>query len=282
MSALSSSSSCFTFAPPWFRFSRCPSPSRGVHPDVLPQCQFEHHVAGRTGAGHWRSRRCGHCHGRERIPASRRSAAEAGRSGEAARSRILIGAAKQVGPALFLLARHHCCFVPARLPARSAGRPHVPAARLDKDAGPRVFFPALHHARAGADAVCSSAASFGRNRETPLRASRKLFTCRSCDWCLRHWKLVVALNLVFLAVTIPLYFRLGSQFMPRALRRLIPLYAERSAGNLHRRRRRRCSCRSRTASSARFLKLTTSSEPSAAPTARPTMRRSTCTTPRSC
>ena len=33
-------------------------------------------------------------------------------------------------------------------------------------------------------------------------------------WCLRHWKLVVALNLVFLAVTIPLYFRLGSQFMP--------------------------------------------------------------------
>ncbi len=33
-------------------------------------------------------------------------------------------------------------------------------------------------------------------------------------WCLRHWKLVVALNLVFLAATIPLYFRLGSQFMP--------------------------------------------------------------------
>ncbi|HEX8801240.1 MAG TPA: efflux RND transporter permease subunit, partial [Terriglobales bacterium] len=33
-------------------------------------------------------------------------------------------------------------------------------------------------------------------------------------WCLRHWKLVLAVNLVFLAVTIPLYFRLGSQFMP--------------------------------------------------------------------
>ncbi|HKF05497.1 MAG TPA: efflux RND transporter permease subunit, partial [Candidatus Sulfotelmatobacter sp.] len=33
-------------------------------------------------------------------------------------------------------------------------------------------------------------------------------------WCLRHWKLVVAANLIFLAVTIPLYFRLGSQFMP--------------------------------------------------------------------
>jgi len=33
-------------------------------------------------------------------------------------------------------------------------------------------------------------------------------------WSLRHWKLVVAINLIFLAVTIPLYFRLGSQFMP--------------------------------------------------------------------
>ena len=33
-------------------------------------------------------------------------------------------------------------------------------------------------------------------------------------WCLRHWKLVVAINLIFLAVTVPLYFRLGSQFMP--------------------------------------------------------------------
>jgi len=33
-------------------------------------------------------------------------------------------------------------------------------------------------------------------------------------WCLRHWKLVIAANLIFLAVTIPLYFRLGSQFMP--------------------------------------------------------------------
>ena len=33
-------------------------------------------------------------------------------------------------------------------------------------------------------------------------------------WCLRHWKLVIVLNLAFLAATIPLYFRLGSQFMP--------------------------------------------------------------------
>ncbi|HEV2215107.1 MAG TPA: efflux RND transporter permease subunit, partial [Terracidiphilus sp.] len=33
-------------------------------------------------------------------------------------------------------------------------------------------------------------------------------------WCLRHWKIVVVLNLLFLGATIPLYFRLGSQFMP--------------------------------------------------------------------
>jgi Cu(I)/Ag(I) efflux system membrane protein CusA/SilA len=33
-------------------------------------------------------------------------------------------------------------------------------------------------------------------------------------WSLKHWKLVIALNLAFLGATIPLYFRLGSQFMP--------------------------------------------------------------------
>jgi copper/silver efflux system protein len=33
-------------------------------------------------------------------------------------------------------------------------------------------------------------------------------------WCLRHWKTVVALNLLFLILTVPLYFKLGSQFMP--------------------------------------------------------------------
>jgi Cu(I)/Ag(I) efflux system membrane protein CusA/SilA len=33
-------------------------------------------------------------------------------------------------------------------------------------------------------------------------------------WCLHHWKLVIVLNLAFLAATVPLYFRLGSQFMP--------------------------------------------------------------------
>ncbi len=33
-------------------------------------------------------------------------------------------------------------------------------------------------------------------------------------WCLKHWVVVVILNLAFLAATIPLYFRLGSQFMP--------------------------------------------------------------------
>ena len=33
-------------------------------------------------------------------------------------------------------------------------------------------------------------------------------------WCLRHWKIVIVLNLAFLAATIPLCFRLGSQFMP--------------------------------------------------------------------
>ena len=36
--------------------------SRGFHPHVLPAGEFEHHVAGRTGAGCRRAHRCGHRH----------------------------------------------------------------------------------------------------------------------------------------------------------------------------------------------------------------------------
>ena len=56
------------------------------------------------------------------------------------RRRILLDAAKQVGPAIFFSLAHHRGFVPAGLPARSAGRPDVPPARLDQDARRGLLF----------------------------------------------------------------------------------------------------------------------------------------------
>ena len=50
--------------------------------------------------------------------------------------------------------------------------------------------------------------------QNPAARTTKAIYLPVLRWSLRHWKLVVAINLVFLAVTIPLYFRLGSQFMP--------------------------------------------------------------------
>ena len=84
-----------------------------------------------------------------------RHLAEAQKDGpidEVQRRRILLDAAKQVGPAIFLLARHHRRFVPACFPAGSAGRTHVPAAGLDEDPRGWLFLASRHHARSGAHA----------------------------------------------------------------------------------------------------------------------------------
>ena len=112
----------------------------GVYSDVLPERQFQRDVAGRTGAGDWRADRRGHCDGGERIQTSlgtqRLNAGEhTGKLDDRERRRILVGAAKQVGPALVLFADHHSGVIPSGVPAGGAGRPHVPAAGLDQDAG---------------------------------------------------------------------------------------------------------------------------------------------------
>ena len=62
---------------------------------------------------------------------------------------------------------------------------------------------------------CLSEDDCGSESRNPAARATKAVYLPVLRWCLRHWTLVVAINLIFLAVTIPLYFSAwGSQFMP--------------------------------------------------------------------
>ena len=129
------------------------------------------------------------------------------------RRNTLIKAAQQVGPALFFsLIIIVVSFLPVFLLEAQEGRMFRPLAWTKTLA-----------------LVCSSLLSItlvpalmpfflrGKLRPesaNPIARFTQALYLPVLRWSLRHWKLVIALNLVFLAVTVPLYFRLGSQFMP--------------------------------------------------------------------
>jgi copper/silver efflux system protein len=132
---------------------------------------------------------------------------------DARRRSILVGAAKQVGPALFYsLIIILVSFLPVFLLEAQEGRMFRPLAWTKTMA--LVFSSLL-----SITLVPVLMPIFIRGRLRPesqnpaARATHALYL-PVLHWCLRHWKLVIAINLVFLAVTIPLYFKLGSQFMP--------------------------------------------------------------------
>jgi Cu(I)/Ag(I) efflux system membrane protein CusA/SilA len=132
---------------------------------------------------------------------------------DAKRRTILLGAAKQVGPALFYsLIIILVSFLPVFLLEAQEGRMFRPLAWTKTSA--LVFSSLL-----SITLVPVLMPLFIRGRLRPesqnpaARVTHALYL-PVLRWCLRHWKLVIAVNLVFLAVTIPLYFRLGSQFMP--------------------------------------------------------------------
>ena len=54
-------------------------------------------------------------------------------------------------PGTILLATHYCGVVPAGLLTRSAGRPHVPATRLDENFSSWIVLHSRHHAGSGSD-----------------------------------------------------------------------------------------------------------------------------------
>jgi Cu(I)/Ag(I) efflux system membrane protein CusA/SilA len=132
---------------------------------------------------------------------------------DAKRRSILLGAAKQVGPALFYsLIIILVSFLPVFLLEAQEGRMFRPLAWTKTSA--LVFSSLL-----SITLVPVLMPLFIRGRLRPesqnpaARVTHALYL-PVLRWCLHHWKLVIAVNLVFLAVTIPLYFKLGSQFMP--------------------------------------------------------------------
>ncbi len=129
------------------------------------------------------------------------------------RRRIVVGAAKQVGPALFYsLIIILVSFLPVFLLEAQEGRMFRPLAWTKTLA---LIFASL----LSITLVPVLMPIFIRGRlrpesQNPMARITQAIYLPVLRWCLRHWKLVIALNLLFLAGTIPLYFKLGSQFMP--------------------------------------------------------------------
>ena len=132
---------------------------------------------------------------------------------EAERRRVLIQAAKQVGPALFFsLVIIVVSFLPVFLLEAQEGRMFRPLAWTKTLA---VGFSSL----LAITVVPILMVMWIRGRLRPesqnpfARVSQAIYL-PVLRWCLHHRTLTVVLNLAFLAVTFPLAFKLGSQFMP--------------------------------------------------------------------
>ncbi len=136
-----------------------------------------------------------------------------GEPGRDERRRILARAAQQVGPALFYsLIIIVVSFLPVFLLEAQEGRMFRPLAwtktlvLVFSSLLSITLVPALMP-------FCLRGKLRPESRNPAARFTQALYL-PVLRWCLRHWKLVIALNLAFLAATIPLYFRIGSQFMP--------------------------------------------------------------------
>ncbi|WP_348262670.1 CusA/CzcA family heavy metal efflux RND transporter [Telmatobacter sp. DSM 110680] len=129
------------------------------------------------------------------------------------RHRILVGAAQQVGPALFYsLVIIVVSFLPVFLLEAQEGRMFRPLAWTKTLA--LVFSSLLSITLVPALMPLCLRGKLRPESQNPAARITQAIYLPILHWCLRHWKLVVALNLLFLVATIPLYFRLGSQFMP--------------------------------------------------------------------
>jgi Cu(I)/Ag(I) efflux system membrane protein CusA/SilA len=133
-------------------------------------------------------------------------------TGEERRS-VLVHAAQQVGPALFYsLVIIVVSFLPVFLLEAQEGRMFRPLAwtktlaLISSSLLSITLVPALMP-------FCLRGRLRPESTNPAARFTQAIYR-PILRWCLRHWKTVVALNIAFLAVTVPLYFRLGSQFMP--------------------------------------------------------------------
>ena len=132
---------------------------------------------------------------------------------EAERRRILIGAAQQVGPALFYsLIIIVVSFLPVFLLEAQEGRMFRPLAWTKTLV--LVFSSLLSITLVPALMPFCLRGKLRPESKNPAARITQAMYLPVLRWCLKHWKLVIALNLAFLAATVPLYFRIGSQFMP--------------------------------------------------------------------
>ncbi|HEY3704225.1 MAG TPA: CusA/CzcA family heavy metal efflux RND transporter [Terracidiphilus sp.] len=126
---------------------------------------------------------------------------------------ILVFAAQQVGPALFYsLIIIVVSFLPVFLLEAQEGRMFRPLAWTKTLALvcasllSITLVPALMP-------LCLRGKLRPESQNPAARVTQAIYL-PVLRWCLGHRRLVIVLNLIFLAATIPLYFRLGSQFMP--------------------------------------------------------------------
>jgi Cu(I)/Ag(I) efflux system membrane protein CusA/SilA len=137
----------------------------------------------------------------------------AGEPGRDERRRILVRAAQQVGPALFYsLIIIVVSFLPVFLLEAQEGRMFRPLAWTKTLV--LVFSSLLSITLVPALMPFCLRGNLRPESRNPVARLTQALYLPVLRWCLRHWKLVIALNLAFLAATIPLYFRIGSQFMP--------------------------------------------------------------------
>lgn len=143
----------------------------------------------------------------------RRLAECPGHLDEQQRRSILVGAAQQVGPALFYsLIIIIVSFLPVFLLEAQEGRMFRPLAWTKTLA--LIFSSLLSITLVPALMPLCLRGKLRPESKNPAARITQAAYLPILRWCLRHWKIVVALNLLFLGVTVPLYFRLGSQFMP--------------------------------------------------------------------
>jgi len=144
---------------------------------------------------------------------SERQEAESGDISEPERRRILLNAAKQVGPAIFFsLVIIVVSFLPVFLLEAQEGRMFSPLAWTKTLA---VGFSSI----LAITLVPVLMLLFVRGRlrpesQNPLSRIAQAVYLPVLRLCLRYRKTTLALNLLFLVVTLPLALKIGSQFMP--------------------------------------------------------------------
>ncbi|HYB90035.1 MAG TPA: CusA/CzcA family heavy metal efflux RND transporter [Candidatus Binataceae bacterium] len=130
------------------------------------------------------------------------------------RGRILLSAAKQVGrPIFFSLIIIVVSFLPVFLLESQEGRMFSPLAYTKTFA--IVFSSVLAITIVPVLMVLLiRGRRLKAEEENPISRLSQALYLPVIRWCLRHRTLTIAANLIFLVFTIPLLFRIGSQFMP--------------------------------------------------------------------